>query len=57
MKDNAIKYWAFAENADGKLEQLRVVRLNQKPVSQVWTGKIYESQKEADKDMILLNCS
>jgi len=56
-KQIKIRYYAFAENVVGELEQIIVARANQKLISQHWTGKIYKSIKEANKDMISLNCS
>ena len=50
-------YCACAENADGKIEQLLATRENGRQVSQVWTGVLYRSMAEADRDMVRLNCS
>jgi hypothetical protein len=54
---NTIKYFAYAVNAQGKIEQLLIVRKNGKQVSQVWQGKTYLTTEEANRDMIRLNCS
>ena len=51
-----ITYFAFAKNKKGQIEQLRVVRPVGLPMIQSWTGKIYKTVKEAEKDMIDLNC-
>ena len=51
-----ITYYAFAKNDRGKIEQLFVTRGNGKSKSQEWTGKIYKSIKEAEEDMLRLNC-
>jgi len=51
-----ITYFAFAKNKKGQLEQLRVVRPVGLPKIQSWTGKIYKSVKEAEADMLNLNC-
>ena len=52
----SITYFAFAKNRQGKIEQLRVMRPSGLPKMQTWTGKIYKSIKEAEKDMLKLNC-
>jgi len=49
-----IIYYAYAKNREGKIEQLLVKRGKVK--SQEWTGKIYKSVKEAEEDMLNLNC-
>lgn len=62
-------YYAYADNQDGDLEQLLVsydppVGLNpywlipstNKNQNQVWTGIIYKTVKEANDDMVKLNC-
>jgi len=51
-----ITYYAFAKNRQGKIEQLRVMRPGGLPKMQTWTGKIYKSVKEAESDMVKLNC-
>jgi len=51
-----ITYFAFAKNDKGKIEQLLVTRGNGKSKRQEWTGKVYKTIKEAEKDMIDLNC-
>ena len=51
-----ITYYAFAKNLNGKIGQLFITRKNGKPSSQKWTGKTYKSVKEAESDMITLNC-
>lgn len=53
---DTVSYYAYAENKDGRIEQLYIVRKNAKPFSQEQTGKIYKNYKEAEKDMIKLNC-
>ena len=55
-KQAVLTYYAYAENKDGKLEQLFVIRKDGKLFRQEWTGKIYCDQKEANQDMISLNC-
>ena len=57
MARKEIQYFAFAKNDKGKIEQLLVTRKNGKPFNQEWTGKVYRSTKEAEADMIRLNCS
>ena len=52
-----ITYYAFAKNKKGKIEQLRVICSKRMPMIQSWTGKIYKSIKEAEEDMIKLNCN
>ena len=52
-----ITYHAFAKNKKGQIEQLEVIRPKGMPMIQVWTGKIYKSVKEAEEDMIQLNCN
>ena len=52
-----ITYYAFAKNKRGKIEQLRVICSKRMPMIQSWTGKIYKSIKEAEEDMIKLNCN
>ena len=51
-----ITYYAVAENAKGKLEQLRIIRENGAPISQKWTGKTYRTLAEAIADLTELNC-
>ena len=51
-----ITYYAFAKNKNGQIEQLEVIRPKGLPMIQVWTGKIYKSLKDAEKDMLKLNC-
>ena len=51
-----ITYYAFAKNANGKLEQLKVVRVNGRQLFQSWTGKVYRTMKSAYADMERLNC-
>ena len=51
-----ITYYAVAENAKGKLGQLRIVREDGAPISQEWTGKTYRSLDEAITDLTKLNC-
>lgn len=51
-----IIYYAFAKNKNSKLEQMKVIRSKGLPKIQVWTGKIYKSIKEAETDMLNLNC-
>lgn len=56
MKD--ITYYAFAENLKGQIEQM-FVRRDKKLGTGCgrFTGKIYESVKEAEADMRILNCA
>ena len=56
IKEKKMTYYAFAKNSKGKIGQILVVRKDGKPFSQEWTGKIYKSVKEAESDMIDLNC-
>ena len=56
MARKEIQYYAFAKNDKSKIEQLLVTRRDGKPFSQTWTGKLYKSVKEAEADMIRLNC-
>ena len=48
-----VTYYAVAENAKGKLEQLRIIRENGAPI---WTGKTYRTLDEAITDLTKLNC-
>ena len=56
-----LTYFAFAKNADGKLEQLRVSRVQdgnrRVSSSQEWTGVIYKTPAEALEDTGRLNAS
>ena len=52
-----LKYFAYACNPKGKIEQLLVERIDGKQISQTWTGKLYKDENEADEDMIHLNCN
>ena len=56
MSHKLITYFAFAQNKKDQIEQLRVVRPIGFPFIQTWTGKIYATIKDAEKDMIELNC-
>jgi len=51
-----LTYYAVAENAKGKLEQLRIIRENGAPISQQCTGKTYRTLDEAITDLTKLNC-
>jgi len=51
-----IVYYAVAEQVDGKIGQLIVIRENGRQVSQKWTGVTYPSIKAAKKDLKRLNC-
>ena len=56
MKD--ITYYAFARNLKGQIEQMFVKRDSKlKTGFARWTGKIYKSVKEAEADMLTLNCA
>ena len=52
-----IKYYAIALNTKNQIEQLLVTKEKGKKSSQEWTGKIYKTMKEANKDIINLNYS
>ena len=56
MAGKEITYFAFAKNAQGKIEQLLVIRRDGRLFSQDWTGKLYNSVEDAEADMIRLNC-
>ena len=51
-----IQYYAVARNPEGKIGQLLVTRDGGRQVSQEWTGKTYADMKDAEQDMIRLNC-
>jgi hypothetical protein len=53
----AITYYAKAKNVRGKIEQVLVTKEAGKPSVPQWTGKIYKSDREADADLVRLNCS
>lgn len=54
-----ITYYAAARRPDGKIGQLLVTVIphpTKKSTTQVWTGKIYRSDKETAQDLERLNC-
>lgn len=55
MTKREITYFAYARNDRGKIEQLFVSRPDGRN-HQEWTGKIYRTVREAEADMIELNC-
>ena len=55
-----IQYYAVAMNKKNKIEQLLITRYYAPQLvhkEQEFTGKIYKSMKEAEQDMIKLNCN
>lgn len=50
-----ITFYAKALNARGKIEQMLVTKEPGKPTQPSWTGKIYKSDREADRDITALN--
>ena len=48
-------YFAYARNRQGQIQQVKVKRIAGKSY-QWWTNKVYKSVKEANKDMVKLNC-
>lgn len=51
----AIAFYAKALNARGRIEQILVTKEPGKPTQPQWTGKIYKSDREADRDITALN--
>ena len=53
-----ITYYAYRGNGKGQIEQGIVTLDKTKKPFMVFnpTGKLYKNEKEADKDMIRLNC-
>jgi len=56
-KKKLFTFYAYARNEEGKLEQMFVRKLEGARSVASWTGKIYRTAKEANQDMIKLNCS
>ena len=52
-----ITYYAKALNAAGQVEQMLVTKEPGKVSVPQWTGKIYRNDREADRDLIALNCA
>ena len=52
-----ITYYAVAENAKGKLEQVCVTREHGRQSNQEWTGKVYPTMRAAIQDLTHLNCA
>lgn len=50
-----ITFYAKAVNAKGKIEQIFVTKEPGKPTQPQWTGKVYKSDREADRDITALN--
>ena len=50
-----ITFYAKAVNARGKIEQMLVTKEPGKPTQPQWTGRVYSSNAEADRDLIRLN--
>ena len=50
-----IQYYAYTLR-DGVIHQIKVTRLNGVEQPLEWTGKTYRTQREANGDMIELNC-
>lgn len=58
-----IRYYAYARNASGRPERMLVTRhMGARPgeclrmVSE-WTGHVYRSDREAQRDLTALNCT
>lgn len=51
----AITYYAKALNKAGKIEQMLVSKEPGKVSVPQWTGKVYRSDREADRDLTALN--
>jgi hypothetical protein len=49
-------YFACARNAENRIEQVLVTREHGRQVSQVWTGRLYATEREAAQDLERLNC-
>jgi len=54
--ENDIMYFAVALNDEGQIEQIKVLRRNGQLFFWDFTGTIYKSKKEAEADLIKLNC-
>ena len=53
----SIVYFAFAaRETDGYLGQMLVTKRPGQPMTQVWTGVVYNSSREAWREMERLNC-
>lgn len=50
-----IHFYAKALNASGKIEQILVTKQPGKPTVPQWTGHIYATDAEADRDITKLN--
>ncbi len=52
-----ITYYAIARTPVGKIGQLFVTREPGHPMRQEWTGVVYKTMTEANRDLERLNCA
>lgn len=50
-----IHFYAKALNADGRVAQMLVTKVQGRPTAPAWTGKVYRSDAGADRDISRLN--